>query len=253
MAALNIDSPRGHSSNTRDDGRFGNGFDSWPRITSGTGVFVRNGRPHFENAKRRGAFILSPFVALVPSQLDVFEQMSAMLLYRQSLGGAGALPSTDRIKEFEQALQPAYAPFKPLSTKSLMPPTDSSSTSHYAFLRAYQHTALIYLYREVCGLSTSHPVVQQHVDACLDTINMISNSSEAINCLVFPLCVAGSHSLAVPRQRQILKMLLAVQNEMRFTSLHHLIEFLEGCWRVNPEERLWLETFTTLNPNIINF
>ncbi|CAH0000751.1 unnamed protein product [Clonostachys byssicola] len=186
------------------------------------------------------------------SLTDVFEQMSAMLLYRQSLGSTGARPSTDRIRVFEQALQPAYAPFKSLSTSSLAS-TDSSSTSHYAFIRAYQHTALIYLYREVCGLSTSHPLVQQHVDACLDTINMLYNSSKAINCLVFPLCVAGSHSLAVPRQRQILKMLLAVQNEMRFTSLQHLIEFLEACWRVKPEENSWLETFTMLNKNIISF
>lgn len=191
---------------------------------------------------------------LLPSVGGILEQISNILMYRQSIIDNSATLSMRRIIEFEQALQPSYSPFTFADMTRLDVPTNSELISHHDFLRAYQHTALIYLYREVCGLSIDHPIVQQHANGCLDAIDMVPRGSKSLNCLVFPLFVAGSHSQAILRQRQcqILSTLFAIQNELKFTSLQQIIEFLQSCWNRAPLFS-WLDMFVTLNVNIISF
>ncbi|KAI3587368.1 fungal-specific transcription factor domain-containing protein [Fusarium oxysporum f. sp. albedinis] len=184
---------------------------------------------------------------------NIMEYMSDIVCYRQFLIDNEALPSTEVINGFERALQPSFAPFGLVETVSQESSTESLLISHYAFLRAYQHTAYIFLYRGVCNLPTTHPLVQQHVDACLDAIDRVSRSSKAVNCLVFPLCVAGSHVQTVQRQRHILKVLFDIQNTIKFASLQQIIQFLESCWKIEIVDSSWLEVFVSLNSNIISF
>ncbi|OAL55155.1 hypothetical protein IQ07DRAFT_659115 [Pyrenochaeta sp. DS3sAY3a] len=167
---------------------------------------------------------------LLPSLGGIFEQISNILIYRKSLIDNSATLSMSRIKDFEEALQPLYSPFTFADLTRLDVPTNSELISHHAFLRAYQHTVLIYLYREVCGLPIGHPIVQQHVNGCLDAIDMVPRRSKTLNCLVFPLLVAGSHSRAVLRRRQVLRILIAIQSERKFISLQQIIEFSQSFW-----------------------
>ncbi|KAF2014558.1 hypothetical protein BU24DRAFT_423476 [Aaosphaeria arxii CBS 175.79] len=188
-----------------------------------------------------------------PSLAGAFEQMSHMLIYRQSIVENNNTLSMDRIKAFELALQPSYSPFTFSDLDGSDVPSNSEMVSHHAFLRAYQHTALVYLYRAVCGLPAGHPQVQQHINACLDAIDAVPRKSKILNCLVFPLCVAGAHLRAAQRQRRVLGILLAIQNQLKFTSLKQIAEFLESCWRKEPGNSSWLDTFATLNVNVISF
>lgn len=166
---------------------------------------------------------------------SVFGVLAEMAFYRHSVRTNCIDPSLDKIQSFERALQPTFLTLSldHLSSPStyLVPDTDADQTTQtMAFTRAFQHTALIYLYRAVCGLPARHCLVQQHVQSCLTCIRGISRTSKAHNCIIFPLYVSGAHAFGSEQQGFVLGELDSIYQTLRFSSLLSIRVALEGLW-----------------------
>ncbi|KAF7551763.1 hypothetical protein G7Z17_g4783 [Cylindrodendrum hubeiense] len=187
----------------------------------------------------------------------VFREISSMAFYLDATSCMREEFSISRIRQFEAALQPIYAP---LAVEDLDSPIieledtserDLEATHAYAMIRAFQHAALIYLYRAICGLAIQHPLVQQHTQSCLDCIFGIKRPSKVINCILLPLCIAGAHAQTPKEQKKVRNMVSIIHDEIRFASIHSLSVALEGIWKVETPNVTWAEMFAELNPEAI--
>ncbi|KAK7432215.1 hypothetical protein QQZ08_001160 [Neonectria magnoliae] len=187
----------------------------------------------------------------------VFREISDMAFYLDATSTMREEFSISRIRQFEAALQPIYAP---LAVEDLDSPAadiedvaekDLEATHAYALIRTFQHAALIYLYRAICGLAVHHPLVQQHTQSCLDCIFGIKRPSKVINCIVLPLCIAGAHAQTPKQQRGVRNMVAIIHDEIRFASIHSLSAALEAIWKTEIGSMTWAEMFTELNPQAI--
>lgn len=188
----------------------------------------------------------------------VFEEISNMAFYLDATTTMREQFSIDRIRVFEAALRPMYAPLavEDLSSTEAVSdgPTDRDmeSAQTYTLVRAFQHSALIYLYRAICGLPMHHPLVQQHTQSCLDGIFGIPRPSKVLNCVVLPLCIAGAHARCPKQQRGVRTMTSLIYNEIRFASVQSVSAVLEGIWETSHAvDMSWTEMFQDLNPQAI--
>ncbi|KAH7159555.1 fungal-specific transcription factor domain-containing protein [Dactylonectria estremocensis] len=187
----------------------------------------------------------------------VFREISSMAFYLDATSTMREDFSISRIREFEAALQPIYAPLavedldSPVSDLDDPGEKDLEATHAYALIRAFQHSALIYLYRAICGLPMNHPLVQQHTQSCLDCIFGIRRPSKVLNCIVLPLCIAGAHAQTAKEQKGVRGMVSYIHDEIRFASIHSLSAALEGIWKVEIPGMTWSEMFSELNPEAI--
>ncbi|KAH6888539.1 fungal-specific transcription factor domain-containing protein [Thelonectria olida] len=187
----------------------------------------------------------------------VFKEISNMAFYVDSLSRMCEEFSIARIRQFEAALQPMYAPLavedldSPGSESTEPADKDLEATHAYALIRTFQHAALIYLYRAVCGLPVHHPLVQQHTQSCLDCIFGIKRPSKVLNCIVLPLCIAGAHAEHVKQQKGVRNMVAIIYDEIRFASVHSVNAALDSIWKSDPSNMTWSDMFTGLNPQAI--
>ncbi|KAH0441458.1 hypothetical protein CcaCcLH18_02021 [Colletotrichum camelliae] len=160
--------------------------------------------------------------------------------------------------KFEAALRPVYAPLSLEESDGRSPSEASESSSvieaeathAFTLVRIFQHAALLYLYRAICGLPTLHPLVQQHVKACLACIFEIPKEAKVRNCIIFPLFVAGAHVKSPEEQRSVLGMADVVYDGMRFASIEAVKSVFKVIWSSNSDTP-WLEMFRHLSPNAL--
>ncbi|RMJ19355.1 hypothetical protein CDV36_000984 [Fusarium kuroshium] len=193
---------------------------------------------------------------------SVFQEISSMAFYLEDVAQMRQEFSIERIRTFEVSLRPTYAPLaledlpSPGSSSGSSPkePTESDkeSAQAYSLVRIFQHSALIYLYRAICGLPSNHALVQQHTQSCLDCILSIQRPSKILNCSVLPLCIAGAHAQCPKQQRAVRSIATFIYDEIRFASVNSVVAALEAIWKRTPEESLtWTEMFSHLNPEAI--
>lgn len=103
-------------------------------------------------------------------------------------------------------------------------------------------------YRAVCGLPESHLLVQQHVLPCLDCILFIEQGAKVLNCVIFPLLVAGAHARSTLHRRGVINLLNQIQSEVKFASVQSVINALDGLWRSNTADMAWDDLFLGLGP-----
>lgn len=186
----------------------------------------------------------------------VFQTMAEMAIYRQSMQTSDEELCIDRVRDFERRLQPSYSvlsldhfgcPEEETLSKSELEKANQTS----AFTRAFQHSALIYLYRAVCGLPPRHRLVQQHVSLGMGSIQAIRSDSKAHNCLVFPVYVVGAHSFTTAHQSHILDQLDCIFRKLRFNSLLSIRAALEELWISDRQEGNWKDLFISLGRDVL--
>jgi hypothetical protein len=187
---------------------------------------------------------------------SIFHTMAEMGFYRQSLRVKSLEISTEQVRRFESVLQPRFVTF---STYHL-----TNETAHLvkqggaleamqplAFARAFQHSALIFLYRAICGLPARHFLVQQHVQSCLECMGGIKRTSKTHNCIVFPLYVAGAHVFHPEQQGFILQKMDDIYETLRFDSLLSIRAALEELWLSPQHEGSWAQMFSRLGQDVL--
>lgn len=186
----------------------------------------------------------------------VFQEISNMAFYLDDTTNMRQLFSIEKIRTFEAALRPTYAPLAIEDLSSETTPDspadkDTESATVYTLVRAFQHSALIYLYRAICGLPMHHPLVQQHTQSCLDGIFGIQRPSKILNCVVLPLLIAGAHAQCPKQQRGVRAMTNLIYNEIRFASVQSVGTILDTIWETSHDGMSWKEMFEGLNPQAI--
>jgi hypothetical protein len=182
--------------------------------------------------------------------------MAQIAFYRQSIQAGDEELSIEKVRDFERSLQPS---FSVLSLDHFNCPEEETLSKfelervnqRIAFTRAFQHSALIYLYRAVCGLPPRHHLVQQHVNFCMGCIKAISSSSKAHNCIVFPVYVVGAHSFTQDHQQDMLEKLDSIYRTLRFNSLLSIRAALEDFWSSQRQEGDWGDMFTSLGNHVL--
>lgn len=182
---------------------------------------------------------------------SVFATLAKMSFYVHDLHGEDPCPM-ETVNAFERSLQPS---FPSLGNFCQFAPDDSIVDSQasrertifsQSLCRAFQHAAMIYLYRSVCCIAMTHVIVQQHVQACLDCINGINVDSKVNNCTLFPLYIAGAHSLAQSQRDAVIHRLDVIYDKIRFQSIHSMKASLEQIWQPSHKPGAWSDTFTDL-------
>ncbi|KAM5342183.1 hypothetical protein ACJ41O_015214 [Fusarium nematophilum] len=190
---------------------------------------------------------------------SVFQQISHMAFYLEATTHMIEEFSIEQIRIFEAALRPTYAPLAIEDLTSSPSPSengsvecDSESAQAFSLVRIFQHSALIYLYRAICGLPANHALVQQHTQSCLDCIFSIKRPSKILNCSVLSLCIAGAHSQDPKQQGGVRGVAAFIYDEIRFAAVQSVTAALEAIWKRSSEENLtWTEMFAHLNPQAI--
>lgn len=191
------------------------------------------------------------------SLASVFKEMSRMAYYLAATTNMLEEFSMDRIRIFEAALRPVYAPLtaqdldNTLVADEPLTENDIEAVNAFTLIRAFQHTALIYLYRAICGLPTLHALVQQHVQSCLDCIFEVKRPSKVLNCVIFPLCVAGAHAQSERHQKAVLNMINYIYDDMRFGSISSVSTALNAIWKSESQNMTWSELFADLTPHAL--
>lgn len=210
------------------------------------------------------------------SLASVFREMAGMSLYLEAVTNTGQQDfDIDRVRAFEAALRPVYAPLTVTGEdahsdcQSSTSSSDSSSSSWsgdqqlsdaeaemeavhaFTLIRAFQHAALLYLYRAVCGLPTRHALVQQHVKSCLGCIFEIPRRAKVLNCVIFPLFLAGCHAVDVGDQEAVMGMADLLYDHMRFASIEAVRGVFRGAWGSAGVDKGWCEVFEGLGPNAL--
>jgi hypothetical protein len=187
---------------------------------------------------------------------SVFRILAEMTLYRQQIKSGEFALSMEVVQAFERSLQPS---FLVLNLDHLNNPetyTGHESTLEPkmqadSFTRAFQHSALIYLYRAICGLPPRHSLVQQHVQSCAECIRGISPRSKAHNCIIFPLYVMGAHTFMQDQQEFVLESFDAIYQYLRFNSVLLVRSALEDLWKSPRHDGNWWDMFSTLGEHVL--
>lgn len=180
---------------------------------------------------------------------SIFSVMTELALYTHQVKDANS-PVVNRIDYFERALQPSYPSLDDFASTDMSDTYNDSSRKaavySQALCQSFQHAAMIFLYRSVCCMPTTHFLVQQHVHACLACITSMEIDSKAHNCTLFPLYVAGAHALDEPRRRTVMERLDAVQIGLGFESVMSIRQALEQLWQSDQQLAAWGNTFENL-------
>jgi hypothetical protein len=188
---------------------------------------------------------------------SVFKIIAEMSFYRHQVKEDGLEPpSIEVIQNFEQSLQPSFlavnldhlnSPDNYTAHESMLELRMQSDS----FTRAFQHSALIYLYRAIGGLPPRHFLVQQHVQSCMECIKSISPISKAHNCIVFPLYVMGAHTFLKEQQEFVLERLDLIHRYLRFNSVLLVRAALMDTWTSPRHDGDWWEMFKSLGEDVL--
>ena len=183
----------------------------------------------------------------------VFATLAEMILMLHEDQGDS---TAEKIMHFELTLQPTFsvlddfmqpgAGTEPATEKATKAALASRSLCH-----AFKHAALIYLYRGVAGLPTTHQLVQQHVQSCLDCIHGIEIDSQVHGCVVYPLFIAGSHAATDIQKTFALSRMEAIYSHNKFGSVLSIRSTLESQWQNSAHLGTWENTFKGLATGIL--
>jgi hypothetical protein len=185
-----------------------------------------------------------PSTTSLGSVLSILAEMSFYYNALQREGNA----CDAKIHDFECALQsPDTRPDhvgKPstetvIESRALRPAVAAS----LSLIRAFQHTALIYLYSAICKIPINHYLVQQQVHACLECIQDMDKKSKAQNCALFPLYVAGAHSITDYHRACVLETLDTIYSNLQFQSVVSIRTTLRRIWQLDSPSDSWSSIF----------
>ncbi|KAK0387219.1 hypothetical protein NLU13_5532 [Sarocladium strictum] len=196
------------------------------------------------------------------SLASTFKLLSEIAFYIDDIARGTDSLSMGRIREFEIALRPMNAPISvrdlhlagALDEKAAADTSepDGDSLQLLTLLRAFQHGALIYLYRALCGLSATHPLVQQHVQSCLEAVLEIPPEAHALNCVIFPLCIAGAHAGGEKQREVVLHMVNKIHENMKFAAVQLVRMLFHELWTSADAHTLtWRDMFAKLGPHVL--
>lgn len=188
------------------------------------------------------------------SLAQVLRATSALAFYHDSIVKGADVVSMDQVRGFEELFCPAYPSdgTSPAAAADSCRGTRDVEAAHaFTLIRSFQHAALIFLYRAVCGLPVLHPLVQQHVQSCLDCVFDIERSSKVLHCVIFPLCVAGAHAQLPQHQQVIVELLGYLYDHMRFVSVRAVAETLRANWESERVDLPWVEQFAALSEHVL--
>jgi len=215
-----------------------------------TDALLQDRRPSFPTTIWEQMEATSVWWDTVPgtkSLTSVFCTMAEMSFYRHELLN-GAEACVEKLKLFERALEPTY-PIMDYTTercsggdagKEL---SDPGVTATLSLVRAFQHAGLIYLYSAIYNMPKKHVLVQQHVHACLECIRGMDARSKAQNCSLFPLYIAGAHSIVDAHRMCVLKTLEIIHHNLRFESVSSVRKNLETLWQPSRSPTTWTNSF----------
>lgn len=173
----------------------------------------------------------------------VLGTMAELSFYRHKLLD-GTEVSNGKIQAFERSLQPVYSMLDshtdPNTKKDHLNPVATASLS---LNRAFQHAGLIYLYRTIHRIPTEHFLVQQHVHACLGSIQGIDTMTRTQNCTLFPLYVAGAHAITELHRSWVLEVLNIIHTNLQFESVLSIRLALQHIWHSCQGAATWCDVF----------
>jgi hypothetical protein len=191
-----------------------------------------------------------------------FKHMAEIAFYIEDTTNGTEELSMARIREFEMALRPMYAPVSVTDLHLVGSPDETASIASsepdvesfqvLILIRAFQHGTLIYLYRALCGLPASHHLVQQHVQSCLAAILEIPPDAHVLNCVIFPLCIAGAHAEQERQRAAVLDMVDKIHDNMKFAAVQLVRMLFDDLWKnENARNLTWTEMFAQLGPHAL--
>jgi hypothetical protein len=178
---------------------------------------------------------------------SVLFTMAEMSFYHREIQTEAGTCS-DKAQDFERALQPTYSMLdytdEPGMGKILgRDKSHSVRTASLSLVRAFQHAGLIYLYSAIHKILPHHFLIQQHVHACLECIQGMDKRSKAQNCALFPLYVAGAHSLAESHRTCVLEILDTIHTNLGFQSVLSIRSTLQQLWQPDRSPETWTGIF----------
>lgn len=188
-----------------------------------------------------------------PSLGSVLRILSGMSAYQSDIQD-GAEPNNEEVRAFERALQPSYTMMdyewaSPTSDKTV--PTseqfDPTTTACLSLIRAFQHAGLIYLYSALLKVPCHHYLIQQHVQACLECVLGMETKSRVQNCALFPLYVAGAHSITDAHRKYVLERLDIIYANLGFQSVSSIRKTLTDLWESDEAATVWEDMYQKAN------
>ncbi|KAF2850212.1 hypothetical protein T440DRAFT_489795 [Plenodomus tracheiphilus IPT5] len=215
-----------------------------------TDALLQSRRPSFPAMIWERMEIRSVWWEHIPGTVSlgaIFLTMAEMSFYHHELQN-GAEATNDKTRAFERALQPTYSTLEYISNSSFenvaeKEPFDPGSAASLSLVRAFQHAGLIYLYSAILKIPIKHFLVQQHVHACLECIQGMDTTSKAQNCALFPLYVAGAHSITDRHRSCVLQTLDMIYSNLRFQSVQSIRLALRRLWQPGSGLGTWTDIF----------
>lgn len=96
---------------------------------------------------------------------------------------------------------------------------------------AYQHSGLVYLYRSVRGVSTSHEAVQLHTHVALCHCVGTVKSKGPMGALLWPLFVAACEARAVSDRALAQEAFESLDRRQRMTNIERAWDIVQEVWR----------------------
>lgn len=185
----------------------------------------------------------------------IFEELSTMARHVYLYDNTPELANVGLIRRFEENLQPPQQRISVIDYDSEevdVADVDEECRVAYgqSLVRSFRHCALIYLYRAICKLQTHHRLVQREVHLCLEAASALSRQERLQNCSLFPLCVAGAHSLADAHREAVISSLMRIGQDLGFGSVQWLRESLQSLWLPGNQDMDWRSMFVDFNEKI---
>lgn len=184
----------------------------------------------------------------------VFEVLSTMARHVYFCDNTPELSNVDLVRRFEADLQPPRRCISVVDADDDSQVVDAAEECRVAYgqslVRSFRHCALIYLYRAICKLPTHHRLVQREVHLCLEAASALSHQEKLQNCSLFPLCVAGAHSLAVAHREAVTTSLSRITKDLGFGSVPWLHQSLENLWLPGNQDVDWKSMFMHFHEKI---
>lgn len=169
---------------------------------------------------------------------------SELLSILNALGQEGSHAA----KESGFVTSPPGSPTQPTSPSDMddCGPLDYDQ-SWEIFCSAYRQAALIYVYRVLCNLPVTHPLVQQTTEVGLQAICETRLAGKLSHCLIFPALVIGSQCLAPEQRGSLRKSLLTTATFLYFGSIPVMDQFLQDLWARSDPDVSWWDCFASIS------
>ncbi|CAG8083159.1 unnamed protein product [Penicillium salamii] len=129
--------------------------------------------------------------------------------------------------------------------------TDNKSDTSHA-TTAFEWAIRLRLHQIVEGYDALHDFVKRAVTTILDCVQEVPYASRVEGCLLFPLVIAGSSSLAIERRMSVKERLMVMENTLGFSHIHHARQLLEAVWNGNETSDLnWAAVRYSQFPGVV--